>query len=637
MNYKFFLKNTFYSFVLIFIWSSVVFATISWPTTPDGETSGWSIGTLITTFTIDSWNVWIGKTPTTKLDVNGTISATTIAWTLTTATQPNITSLWTISSLSATLTTSAQPNITSIWTLNSLSVIWGATFDTNTLFVDSTNNRVWIGTIIPWVDLDVHDSDTSHIRAIISWQTNNPSIYMLADEANNKWWIYSTAPKLELGANNSIHMTILSAWNIGIGTSTPNNLVEIRETIWTNGTNSNKAQLRIWNDSWNANASQSIEFYQTNDSMILWRIGHTWFNSWGFDIVSWNVLNFVVDEEHGRTTAMHIKSNGNVGIGTTSPTSSLQVAGPISTAITTTSKTSAYTVTGNDSVITADSSGGAFIVTLPTAVGIAGRTYTFKKIDSSNNTVTVKGDGTETIEGDVNGRVMDNKNETLIIVSDGANWIVTWGNADPAFINGCGGNNSVTYEGVVYNTVEIGTQCWLNKSLNVGTQLPAISNSSNNSIIEKWCFDDLAGNNDANCSLYGAIYTWYEAMGYTATAGAQGICPNGWHIPTDNEWKTLEMFIGFSQATADSTGYRGTATQVNKLKSGGSTGFELLFGGYRNTSGLSFGPSTITLFWTSSEVGENNAWGREINLNRTDDARYYNGKALASKVRCIMD
>ena len=229
----------------------MVYATISWPTTPDGETAWWTVGTFLNVFTIDSWNVWIGKTPSTKLDVNWTLTATNIAWTLTTASQPNITSLWTISSLTATniawtLTTASQPNITSLWSQSTLIVTWNATFDTNTLFVDSTNHRVWIWTLTPWVDLDVKDTDLSHIRAIITGQTNNPSIYMLADESNNKWWLYSTAPKLELGANNSIHMTIDTTWKVGIGTSSPTEKLEVEWAINIGSTTNTTAGNLRW-------------------------------------------------------------------------------------------------------------------------------------------------------------------------------------------------------------------------------------------------------------------------------------------------------------------------------------------------------------------------------------------------------
>jgi uncharacterized protein (TIGR02145 family) len=59
---------------------------------------------------------------------------------------------------------------------------------------------------------------------------------------------------------------------------------------------------------------------------------------------------------------------------------------------------------------------------------------------------------------------------------------------------------------------------------------------SNNSIIEKYCYD----NNLDSCTKYGGLYQWNEIMQYTTQQGVQGICPTGWHLPTDEEWKVLE-------------------------------------------------------------------------------------------------
>ena len=325
-----------FSALFLFVGGNIVFASISWPTTPDWETTGWSIWTLLSSFTLDSWNVWIGKTPTSKLDVNGTISATNLAWTLSTSAQPNITSLWTITSLTATniawtLTTSSQQNITTIWTLSSLEVTWNSTFDTSTLFIDSTNNRVWIGTITPWVDLDVKDSDLSHIRAVISWQTNNPSIYILADEANNKWWLYSTAPKLELWANNSIHMTILNSGYIWIWTTTPNGTLEIKNT-----TASDTFFRILPATSWNyysvvvPSAGNRVTHNLSNVPFI------DFFHSdlGGQHKMTINEDALDIDfrvEWAGNPNALFIEWNsGNVGIGTPSPSDTLSVNWSIS-------------------------------------------------------------------------------------------------------------------------------------------------------------------------------------------------------------------------------------------------------------------------------------------------------------------
>ena len=124
------------------------------------------------------------------------------------------------------------------------------------------------------------------------------------------------------------------------------------------------------------------------------------------------------------------------------------------------------------------------------------------------------------------------------------------------------------------------SQTWATKNLNVGTMIAGTATPTNNGTIEKYCY----GDSEANCDTYGALYTWDEAMQYSTTAGAQGICPSGSHIPTDNEWKTLEMSLGMTQSQADATGWRGT-DQGTQLKSGGSSGMNVPLAGYRTTAG----------------------------------------------------
>lgn len=105
----------------------------------------------------------------------------------------------------------------------------------------------------------------------------------------------------------------------------------------------------------------------------------------------------------------------------------------------------------------------------------------------------------------------------------------------------CMGIATVLYEGKTYNTVAIGTQCWLEENLNVGIRLDSTqSQNSSNGIKEKFCYRDL----ESNCAIYGGLYQWNEAMQGSFTPGAQGICPSGWHIPTDLEYTTLTTFLG---------------------------------------------------------------------------------------------
>ena len=102
-----------------------------------------------------------------------------------------------------------------------------------------------------------------------------------------------------------------------------------------------------------------------------------------------------------------------------------------------------------------------------------------------------------------------------------------------ALLNGdtCPGMPTVEYGGQTYNTVLIGNQCWMKENLNIGTRIDFSQDQTNNSIIEKYCYYD----DELNCKKYGGLYQWSEMMQYTTIAGTQGICPDGWHLPTIDE------------------------------------------------------------------------------------------------------
>src|SRR5680860_466898 len=131
------------------------------------------------------------------------------------------------------------------------------------------------------------------------------------------------------------------------------------------------------------------------------------------------------------------------------------------------------------------------------------------------------------------------------------------------------------------NWLAIGTQVWAKYNLNVGTMITGVTAQTNNSILEKYCYS----NTESNCTTYGGLYQWNEAMQYVTTEGTQGICPTGSHIPSDNDWKILEMQLGMTQAQVDTAVWRGT-DQGTQLKPGGSSGLNMPLGGYRFTNCL---------------------------------------------------
>lgn len=90
--------------------------------------------------------------------------------------------------------------------------------------------------------------------------------------------------------------------------------------------------------------------------------------------------------------------------------------------------------------------------------------------------------------------------------------------------------------------IVIGSQMWMSQNLNVGTYITSGTAQTNNGVIEKYCMFD-SGSAACN-SPNGGLYTWSEAMNYSTTEGAQGICPTGSHIPSDNDINTLVTYLG---------------------------------------------------------------------------------------------
>ena len=95
-------------------------------------------------------------------------------------------------------------------------------------------------------------------------------------------------------------------------------------------------------------------------------------------------------------------------------------------------------------------------------------------------------------------------------------------------------------DGNVYETVLIGDQCWTKENIRVGEMISEISEPNlSNGVIEKWCYN----NDPSQCEVDGGLYHWHEVMAGSKTEGAQGICGDGWHIPTDAEFYILEQYV----------------------------------------------------------------------------------------------
>jgi uncharacterized protein (TIGR02145 family) len=211
------------------------------------------------------------------------------------------------------------------------------------------------------------------------------------------------------------------------------------------------------------------------------------------------------------------------------------------------------------------------------------------------------------------------------------------------------GTYSLSYGGDTYNTVAIGKQCWLSKPLNYGTLLATgATATANNGIVEKYCPKahgqlGSASLSESDCTTYGAIYPWTEAMNYQASecnsGKCQGICPTGWHIPTETEFSTLEQYLtdsGQACNPARSNGVYECISAGTKLKAGGSTGFNILISGYRLGSGDWYYRGTYGVMWTSTARDSDYSWTRIV-AGTAALGRQYFDKLGGVSVRCIRD
>jgi uncharacterized protein (TIGR02145 family) len=209
-------------------------------------------------------------------------------------------------------------------------------------------------------------------------------------------------------------------------------------------------------------------------------------------------------------------------------------------------------------------------------------------------------------------------------------------------------------DGNVYNTIILGTQEWMAENLKVtkyrnGESIPT-TDPANLDVSDathpkyQWVY----GGNESNLATYGRLYTWY------AVTDSRGVCPSGWHLPTDAEWKTFEMYLGMSQTDANkSMSWRGgDAYAGNKIAGNaglwqngtldmniyfGTSGFNALPGGERVITGAFSDIGNIGYFWSSTYIDPSTAMARNIAYSNDGIYRYYRPVRNSYSVRCVKD
>ena len=213
-----------------------------------------------------------------------------------------------------------------------------------------------------------------------------------------------------------------------------------------------------------------------------------------------------------------------------------------------------------------------------------------------------------------------------------------------------------------YLTIAIGDQIWMAENLRVtnyedGTAIKLVE------MISQWeglSTPEIAyswyDNNISYKESFGALYTWAATMngmvsGESNSGIVQGVCPEGWHVPSDKDWEQLELYLGMSPAESNLTGARGY--NIGSMLAGnpeswidgllknsssfGFSGFSALPGGGRRYNGTFGRMGENANFWTSTEYDNTLAWGRHLYSKYSTVHRYTDIKSDGFSVRCVKD
>ena len=206
---------------------------------------------------------------------------------------------------------------------------------------------------------------------------------------------------------------------------------------------------------------------------------------------------------------------------------------------------------------------------------------------------------------------------------------------------GCSKNTVTDIDDNTYKTVQIGDQIWMAENLKVthyrnGDPIPTGHSDSVWISLSTGAYAVYDGN-ESNADTYGYLYNWY------AVNDSRNLAPEGWHVPTGDEWRTLVDYLGGKDVAGGKLKEEGT-THWDSPNTGATneTGFTALPGGMRygefyspNNEGT--GMNEYGCFWSSTERNEYNAWRWRVTHSSKMDVYPYATKVWGFSVRCIRD
>ena len=231
----------------------------------------------------------------------------------------------------------------------------------------------------------------------------------------------------------------------------------------------------------------------------------------------------------------------------------------------------------------------------------------------------------------------------------------------------CGTSTVEDHQHNVYHTVQIGTQCWTRENMRCTTSPKGnLTMGSEDSYDQPYYYNNTSTSANYNIPLEdrGMYYNWAGAMDTVFAStdnrnvsfeGRRGICPEGWHVPSDAEWTTLTEYVSNNHACNGNSEYNAKALAIDNENYWNRGDVSESFPcepeydpATNNATGFSAVPSGLWYdgfnlagnyanFWSSSSISGDYAYDRSLSYNNVSVYRYNNDKYVGFSVRCLKD
>ena len=268
---------------------------------------------------------------------------------------------------------------------------------------------------------------------------------------------------------------------------------------------------------------------------------------------------------------------------------------------------------------------------------------------SSSSSVTPKSSDSETsVSSSSSAKSSSSKNGDAKSSSSSAESLSSDASSISFFEDGVTGTMTDGRDGQTYKIVKIGKQIWMAENLNYAYIGVPFKNGLITFDSTSWCYD----NDPANCAKYGRLYTWSAAMdsvGRWSTNGkgcgdktvcsptypVRGVCPEGWHLPTELEWGRLFILDGYTSTAAERL--KSASGWADNGNGSDIYSFAVLPAGTRNPIEGYVGEGFCTTFWTSDGDDDYYADAKTMNYNSKGVSEYGFHKNYGFSVRCVKD